>query len=328
MEFDEYTLGESLGKGVFGESFLGSKKGSTMKYVIKKYDNTTSPAEVKKYLDEGISILKESNHPNIIKLYDVKEKQDATYIIEEFCNGGTLEKFLEKHQNEKKVPFSEEIVQHIMRQVIDAFNYLHGKKIMHRDLKFENILLNYEDEKSRENMDIMKATIKIVGFNFARHLKEGELAKTIVGNPLNMSPHILNGLTKTKNNLNIGYSEKEDIWSLGSICYRLLTGNFLFDSQDLDELVISVEKGDYYLPITLSKEAVSFLNCMLQYNSEKRLSAEQLSNHHFLKKKVSEFKKIDINELKNVKIIYQPTILINTKDNESIWENFGKGTDE
>ena len=93
----------------------------------------------------------------------------------------------------------------------------------------------------------------------------------------------------------------------------------------MDELVISVEKGDYYLPITLSKEAVSFLNCMLQYNSEKRLSAEQLSNHYFLKKKVSEFKKIDINELKNVKIIYQQTILINTKDNESIWENFGKG---
>ena len=325
MELDEYILGESLGKGVFGETFLGSKKPSTIKYVIKKYDKTTSPAEVKKYLDEGISILKESNHPNIIKLYDVKEKQDATYIIEEFCNGGTLEKFLEKHQNEEKVPFSEEIVQHIMRQVIDAFNYLHGKNIMHRDLKFENILLNYEDEKSRENMDIMKATIKIVGFNFARHLKEGELAKTIVGNPLNMSPHILNGLAKTKNNLNIGYNEKEDIWSLGSICYRLLTGNFLFDSQDMDELVISVEKGDYYLPITLSKEAVSFLNCMLQYNSEKRLSAEQLSNHYFLKKKVSEFKKIDINELKNVKIIYQPTILINTKDNESIWENFGKG---
>ena len=328
MELDEYTLGESLGKGVFGETFLGSKKPSTIKYVIKKYDKTRCPAEVKKYLDEGISILKESNHPNIIKLYDVKEKQDATYIIEEFCNGGTLEKFLEKHQNEEKVPFSEEIVQHIMRQVIDAFNYLHGKNIMHRDLKFENILLNYEDEKSRENMDIMKATIKIVGFNFAKHLKEGELAKTIVGNPLNMSPHILNGLTKTKNNLNNGYNEKEDIWSLGSICYRLLTGNFLFDSQDLDELVISVEKGDYYLPITLSKEAVSFLNCMLQYNSEKRLSAEQLANHNFLKKKVSEFKKIDINELKNVKIIYQPTILINTKDNESIWENFGKGIDE
>ena len=324
MEFDEYTLGESLGKGVFGETFLGSKKPSTIKYVIKKYDKTRCPAEVKKYLDEGISILKESNHPNIIKLYDVKEKQDATYIIEEFCNGGTLEKFLEKHQNEEKVPFSEEIVQHIMRQVIDAFNYLHGKNIMHRDLKFENILLNYEDENSRENKDIMKATVKIIDFAFARYLKEGELAKSILGSPLNMSPYILNGLISTKKNKNIGYNEKEEIWTLGTICYELLTGEPIFNAEDVEDLAINVNKGDYYLPLTLSKETISFLNSMLQYDSEKRLSAAQLSNHNFLKKKISEFKKIDINELKNVKIINKPTILINTKENESIWENFGK----
>ena len=239
-----------------------------------------------------------------------------------------METFLEEYQKEKKGPLSEEIVQYIMKQVIDAIKYLNDNDIMHRYLTCENLLLNYEDEKSRENKDIMKATIKIVGFGFARYLKEGDLAKTILGSALYMSPYILRGLNMSKKDPNMGYGKKEDIWSLGSICYRLLTGNFLFDSQDMDELVLSVEKGEYYLPATLSKEAVSFLNCMLQYNSEKRLSAEQLANHNFLKKNVSEFKKIDINELKNVKIIYQPTILINTKDNESIWENFGKGIDE
>ena len=314
MEIDDYILGDSLGKGAFGDTFLGTKKGSTMKYAIKKF-NKTQHGESLRYIEQGIEILKNCNHPNIIKLCEVKEKENYLYIIEEYCNGGQLEKFLEDYKKEKKVPLSEEIVQYIMKQVIDAIKYLNDNDIMHRYLTCENLLLNYPDEKSKENKDIMKATIKVVGFGFARYLKKGD----------NMSPHILNGLTKTKNNLNNGYNEKEDIWSLGSICYRLLTGNFLFDSQDMDELVLSVEKGEYYLPATLSKEAVSFLNCMLQYNSEKRLSAEQLANHNFLKKKVSEFKKIDINELKNVKIIYQPTILINTKDNESIWENFGKG---
>ena len=327
MEFDDYILGDSLGKGAFGETFLGTKKGSTMKYAIKKFDKTQNDERLR-YIEQSIEILKNCNHPNIIKLCEVKEKGNYLYIIEEYCNGGQLEKFLEDYKKEKKVPLSEEIVQYIMKQVIDAIKYLNDKDIMHRYLTCENLLLNYPDEKSKENKDIMKATIKVVGFGFARYLKKGDLAKTILGSPIYMSPYILRGLNKTKRDQNYGYGKKEDIWSLGSICYRLLTGNFLFDSQDMDELVLSVEKGEYYLPATLSKEAVSFLNCMLQYNSEKRLSAEQLANHNFLKKNVSEFKKIDINELKNVKIIYQPTILINTKDNESIWENFGKGTDE
>ena len=327
MEIDDYILGDSLGKGAFGETFLGTKKGSTMKYAIKKFDKTQNDERLR-YIEQSIEILKNCNHPNIIKLCEVKEKGDYLYIIEEYCNGGQLEKFLEDYKKEKKVPLSEEIVQYIMKQVIDAIKYLNDNDIMHRYLTCENLLLNYPDEKSKENKDIMKATIKVVGFDFARYLKKGDLAKTILGSPIYMSPYILRGLNKMKRDQNYGYGKKEDIWSLGSICYRLLTGNFLFDSQEMDELVLSVEKGEYYLPTTLSKEAVSFLNCMLQYNSEKRLSAEQLANHNFLKKNVSEFKKIDINELKNVKIIYQPTILINTKDNESIWENFGKGIDE
>ena len=327
MEIDDYILGDSLGKGAFRETFLGTKKGSTMKYAIKKF-NKTQHGESLRYIEQGIEILKNCNHPIIIKLCEVKEKGDYLYIIEEYCNGGQLETFLEEYQKEKKAPLSEEIVQYIMKQVIEANKYLNGKDIMHRHFTCENLLLNYEDEKSRENKDIMKSTIKIVGFDFARYLKEGDLAKTILGSPLYMSPYILRGLNMGKKDPNIGYGKKEDIWSLGSICYRLLTGNTLFDSRDMDELVLSVQKGDYYLPANLSKEAVSFLNCMLQYNSEERLSAEQLANHNFLKKNVSEFKKIDINELKNVKIIYQPSIIINTKDNKSIWENFGKGTDE
>ena len=328
MEIGDYTVIKSLGEGSFGEIFLGSKKESTEKYVIKTFDKSKLTTEVRKYFDNELSILKDINHPNIIKFYEVEEKEKEIYVIEEFCNGGALSKFLEYYLNEKKEPFSEEMVQHIMRQLIDAVKYLHDKKLMHRDLKSENILLHYEDKKSRENKDIMKAQIKIIDFGFARYLKEGELAKTILGSPLNMSPYILNGLISTEKNKKIGYNEKEEIWTLGTICYELLTGETLFNAVDIDDLAVNINKGDYYLPLTLSKEAISFLNCMLQYYSENRLSAAQLSKHDFLIKNVSEFKKVDIKELKNVKVIIKPTILINTKENESIWENFGKGIED
>ena len=94
----------------------------------------------------------------------------------------------------------------------------------------------------------------------------------------------------------------------------------------MSDLINKLNKGDYYLPLTLSKEAVSFLNSMLQYNSEKRLTAAQLSEHNFLKKNVSEFKKIDVNELKDVEIISQPSIVISIKDSKPIWDNFGNET--
>ena len=231
--------------------------------------------------------------------------------------------FLDEYLKEKKVPFSEEIVQHLMRQIIDAVKYLHDKKIMHRDLKPENILLNYADEKSRENKDIMKATIKIIGFDIATRLKEGQLAHDIAGTFEYMSPYILNCYKDYSKEKNIGYDEREDIWSLGITCYELLTGKCPYNSKTRADLVNKLNKGDYYLPLTLSKEAVSFLNSMLQYNSEKRLTAAQLSEHNFLKKNVSEFKKIDVNELKDVEIIAQPSIIIKNKDNKSIWKNFG-----
>ena len=329
MEVDEYTLQEIIEKGVFGEKFLGSKKGITQKYFIKKFENKLGFAKVaKKYIEAGISILKDIDHPNIIKLYEKKDKENEFYVIEEYCNGGDLKKFLDYYLKEKKSPFSEEIVQHLMRQIIDAVKYLHDKKIIHRDLKPEHILLNYADDKSRENKDIMKATIKIIGFDIATHLKEGELAHSIAGTYKYMSPYILNCSISPSKEKNIAYDEKEDIWSLGITCYELLTGKFPYNVKNKDDLVIKVNKGDYYLPLTLSKEAVSFLNCMLQFNSEKRLTAAQLSEHNFLKKNVSEFKRIDVNELKDVEIIAQPSLIISTKDNKHIWDNFGNGSEK
>ena len=199
---------------------------------------------------------------------------------------------------------------------------------MHRDLKPEHILLNYEDEKSRENKDIMKATFKIISFGLAKRLKEGELADEIAGSPAYMSPYILTRTINPGEEKNFGYNEREEIWTLGVICYELLTGKYPYNAKNKNDPTNKINKGDYYLPITLSKEAVSFLNCMLQYDSEKRLSAAQLSEHNFLKKNISEFKKIDINELKDVEIITQPSIIINNKDNKSIWDNFGNGSEK
>ena len=128
MIVGDLTLLKCLGKGSFGEVYLTSKQGSKQKFATKKIDKKfTANPRAKKYLDNEIAILKEINHPNIIKLYEVQETTQFYYLVTELCNGGGLSTCLENYQKKNKKPFPEETVQYLMRQIVDAINYLHKK---------------------------------------------------------------------------------------------------------------------------------------------------------------------------------------------------------
>ena len=340
MKIDDYVLLRLLDQGSFCNIYLTSKEGkdiipnieeietkfSTLElkdkiYATKLIDKKNSNENLKKYLDNGISILKEINHPNISKLIDVKENPNYIFIILEYCNGGTLENYLNEYIKKNNKGLSEEIVQYLMRQIIDVYKYLHNKGIMHRDVKLENILLNYANENDKKNNNIMRATIKLIDFDFSKRLKKGELTYTVVGSPLNMSPIILKKLNGDINARKVGYGIKEDIWGLGCIFYTLLIGKSPFDAEDMEDLSEKIDKGIYKIPSTLSKEAVSFMNSMLQYDTDKRLNIDELSGHKFLLKNIKEFGKIDTNEIKD--LVKGSDIEINTKSNDSIWKVVG-----
>ena len=129
MLIDDLTLIKPLGKGAFGEVYLTSKQGSQERFATKKIDKKfTSNPKAKKYLDNEIAILKDINHPNIVKLYDVKETSQFYYLITEYCNGSSLTDCLDWYQEEKNCAFPEEVVQYLMRQIVSALKYLHEKK--------------------------------------------------------------------------------------------------------------------------------------------------------------------------------------------------------
>ena len=321
MLIDDLTLIKPLGKGAFGEVYLTTKQGSKQKFATKKIDKKfTSNPRAKKYLDNEINILKEIDHPNIIKLYEVKETNKFYYLVMELCNGGGLSDCLEDYQNKYKKPFPEEVVQYLMRQIMSAINYLHKKNILHRDIKLDNILVNFETLEDKNKKNMLKSHVKIIDFGFARHLAPAQLAYSVLGSPINMDPGILRKLNKMEHSNDYGYDQKADIWSLGTICYEMLIGKCTFDAESMKELVRKVEKGNYFLPTTISKEAVSFLNGMLQYDLKKRLSSEELYNHKFLTKPYSELTKINVKEASNNLIGSQ--LQINSKKNQSIWVIF------
>ena len=213
MLVDDLTLIQGLGKGAFGEVYLTSKQGSQEKFATKKIDKKyAANPKAKKYIDNEIKILKEIDHPNIIKLYDVKENNQNYYLVMEYCNGGGLSDCLEYHIKQFRKPFSEEIVQYLMKQIVSGLRYLHGKHILHRDIKLDNILVKFDSEEDRQKKNMLKAKVKIIDFGFARYLDPKQLAFSTLGSPINMEPGILRKLNRMENSRDYGYDEKADIW--------------------------------------------------------------------------------------------------------------------
>ena len=292
---DNLILVKSLGKGNYGLVYLTKIKDKPGYYATKEMDRSVCerPENINRLLYE-IEILKVLKHPNIVKFYGFKKTMNHWYLITEFCNGGSLLDNLKKYMATYHRPFTEEIVQYLMRQIVSAIRYLHFNKIIHRDLKLDNILINYPSDYDKVSLNLMKCQVKIIDFGFATKLNK-PLTFTALGTPTNMDPKILENI---KTGIpNQGYNEKVDIWSLGTLCYQMVVGHVPFNGANMDELFYKVKQGTYTLPATLSKEVIYFINGMLQQDPNKRMTAEELSNHDFIVKHYTQFKPINVREI-------------------------------
>ena len=331
-ELQGYRFDKEIGKGAFSMVYLATKTDTGERYAIKRIDKSfVTDKRYKKYLNNEIFILNNAKHENIIKFFGVKTTMNYLYLIFEYCDGGDLQSCLNKYMDKYNKPFPEEIVQYIMRQIISGFVYLHGRQILHRDIKLENILVKFKSEEDKNNLNMLKTDIKITDFGFSRYLKGDILAKSVLGNPINMDPKILRKMARIENDSDFGYDQKADIWSLGTITYELLIGCPAFDATSYDELIQKIEKGNYRIPhdISLSKEAIAFLNGMMRYDPKTRLSIDELAKQFFLTKDISTFHYI---HLRKSKLDLAQSIVINAKEEKNsninnIWSFYDENSD-
>ena len=315
-----YKYKAKIGEGSFGVVWLAKKNGSEQLYAIKIMNKKFIEKENKmKCLLNEISFLSMINHKNIAKLDSYFVTENNYYLVMEYVNGGTLEECLQKYKLKFGKPFSEEIVQHLMRQILEALYYLHLNKIVHRDLKLENIMVHFDNEIDKQNLNMLKAKVKIIDFGISNHLNKKKLLQSVAGTLKNMDPaiienyrRIISGSPDQKLNL---YDEKCDIWSIGTICYELAIGKIVFQFQDIEELWNKIQIGKYKLPKTLSIEIISFINSMLVLDAKKRSSAQELLNHKFITEKIEDFKYIETKITKEKKKDFK----------KSIWEIFEEG---
>ena len=331
-ELQGFRFDKQIGKGAFSTVYLATKVDTGEKYAIKRIDKSfVTDKRYKKYLNNEIFILNNIKHENVIKYEGMKSTMNYLYLMFEYCNGGNLQTCLNDYMDKYNKPFPEDIVQYIMRQVIAGFVYLHGRQILHRDIKLENILVKFKSEEDKNNLNMLKTDIKITDFGFSRYLKGDNLAKSVLGNPINMDPKILRKMARIENDSDFGYDQKADIWSLGTITYELLIGCPAFDATSYDELIQKIETGNYRIPhdISLSKEAIAFLNGMMRYDPKTRLSIDELAKQFFLTKDISTFHYI---HLKKSKMDLAQSIVINAKEEKNsninnIWSFYDENSD-
>ena len=310
MELNLYKL---IGKGGFADVYL-AKDNKNQRYAAKKIKMKNLDNKLKYYLQNEINILKMINHPNIIKLYNVIKSPNSTILVMEYCNGGSLYEYLYSYITQKGKPFSEKLVQHLMKQLLSAIKCLHEQGIIHRDLKLENILLKYDNDNDFKIQNIYAAKIKIIDFNLSYKQNQNFFKPvSMVGTPIHMAPTIVGNIAGVPKI----YDEKVDIWSLGTLCYEMLFGKPLFKGFNENEVYLNILKGNYNIPNTISSKARSFLLSMLRKDGINRLSAAQLLKHEFILEKNHQINGNNKNQ--NIKFINPEKVII--KDNIAFNQN-------
>ena len=285
---------QNIGKGSIGIVQLYDKKSFTIKKIAMRIiDRSKISNELKYFIENEISTFKElSDHikydiNSILNLEDYKKTPKEYLIGMEYCSGGSISKCLSKYKQIYGRPFTEEIVQYLMRQIVQGLQFIHKKGIVHRDLKNENIYVKFYDRKDYDNLNMMKTHIKIGDFGFA--IRENNANK--------IHPAYKDQILLKKYNERLifkdidTFDKSSDIWSLGALCYEMLTCQKIFIYKNISELYNSIG--------TCSNELTSFLNGMLVYDPKKRLTIDQLSQHDFLKKDIKQFNKISIKKFIN-----------------------------
>ena len=263
---DNYDVIKQLGKGGYGKVYeVKNKKSGEIRAC--KHLSKLILKDLEKF-EREINILINSDHPNIIKIYEVFESQRSLYIVMEECKGGELFDRIIEHIESKKM-YSEKDAAEMIRQVMSAVEYCHNNGICHRDLKPENLLyLNKGSEKDNP--------IRVIDFGLSQMISSEKKLKTKVGTAYYVSPEILQG----------NYTEKCDIWSAGVILYIFLSGDPPFNGPSDSAIYGKIAQMKFNFPEkkwkNISKEAKDLISHMIAPENV-RYSAKEVLAHPWFK---------------------------------------------
>ena len=284
--FQDYTEIRLLGEGSFAIVKLVKNNYTGMiraMKIIKKKKNYSDSSQETNDLDilNEINILKQIDHPNVVKIFEFYNSEDAFYLITEYCEGGELFQII----SEKKI-LTEIQCAYIMYQVLSAIKYCHKMKIMHRDLKPENILI-YKHNKIKDFYDV-----KICDFGTSQVFKKGEWQSQPCGSVYYVAPEVINKK----------YNSKCDLWSCGVIMFMLLSNKAPFGGRTDKDIINNVLNGFYNRNFlkNCSDTTLDLISKLLEKDYKLRINADVAMKHQFF----TQFKIKDLlNDIEDQSII-------------------------
>ena len=264
-----YKKLRNLGSGSYGTVYLAKNALKDNLVAIKVIEKIPSNIIDDMEIKNEINILKSLSHPNIVKIYEFFDTALNYYIVTEYCKKGELFEYINNKYTEKQLAV-------LFYQVFSGLCYLHEKKILHRDLKLENLMISEIEKDINTGEEYF--WIKIIDFGTAKIFERKKKEKEIIGSSYYIAPEVL------KKN----YNEKCDTWSVGVILYMTLTGVPPFDGETDDDIINRIKIGKYNKTskrfLEHSPEAKDLVNCLLERDIEKRLSAKEALEHPWFKK--------------------------------------------
>ncbi|KAF8660732.1 hypothetical protein HU200_057474 [Digitaria exilis] len=257
MGIEDYHVIDLVGEGSFGKVYKGRRKYTrqtvAMKFILK-HGKTDKDIH---NLRQEIEILRKLKHENIIEMIDAFETPQEFCVVTEFAQGELFEVL----EDDKCLP--EDQVQAIAKQLVKALYYLHSNRIIHRDMKPQNILIG------------KGSIVKLCDFGFARAMSANTVVlRSIKGTPLYMAPELVREQP---------YNHTADLWSLGVILYELFVGQPPFYTNSVYALIRHIVKDPVKYPDNMSANFKSFLKGLLNKVPQSRLTWPALLEHPFVK---------------------------------------------
>lgn len=253
---NDYQLGDSLGKGAFAQVYRALNWATGETVAVKEIQLSNIPkGELPEIMSE-IDLLKNLNHPNIVKYKGFVKTREYLYIILEFCENGSL------HNISKRFgKFPENLVAVYISQVLEGLLYLHDQGVIHRDIKGANILTNKD------------GTVKLADFGVAAKTG-GATDAAVVGSPYWMAPEVIE---------QSGATTASDIWSVGCVVIELLEGHPPYHTLDPMPALFRIVQDDCPpIPEGASPIVKDFLYHCFQKDCNLRISAKKLLKHPWM----------------------------------------------
>ena len=270
-----WQQGELLGAGAYGKVYLGLDLDNGQLLAVKQmvfggaFDRNTNLAEQLASLAREIQLLEPLDHENIVRYYGMDRTETQLNIFLELVPGGSIASLLSKFG-----PFNENVIRMYTQQILLGLEYLHNNRIIHRDVKGANILV---DSNGNCKLTDFGASTQLASMMTVSGAGD-EGAHSLKGTPYWMAPEVIK---------ETGHGRQADIWSIGCTVIEMATGKppwsqFKTQVSALYHIAASTETPE--LPAGLSTEALDFLRLCLQRNPASRPSASRLLQHDFVRK--------------------------------------------